>query len=154
MLNGYHAKTRTDADGLPQKLVSSLTPTNYAINLGVLQTAHSIFVYWRAATRSDELFTVINLVLGSFGKPLLQLLQHTSNLLLNDAPSDDTSTPELRAQAQVLLVELYYDLTCQDLPPDFEDTHAGFFGPNGGLFLKFLTWDPPQLRGDVSSYCL
>lgn len=96
------------------------------------------------------MFTVINLVLKSFSKPLLQLLQHTSNLLLTNAPGDATSTPELRAQAQVLLVDLYYDLTCQDLPPDFEDTHAAFFGPPEGLFLKFLVWDPPQLQGDVS----
>ncbi|KAI0684913.1 Cse1-domain-containing protein [Cytidiella melzeri] len=133
---------------LIDKLVNSLSPTNYAINIGVLQTAHSIFVYWRAATRSDELFTVINLVLRSFSKPLLQLLQHTSNLLLTNAPGDDTSTPELRAQAQVLLVELYYDLTCQDLPPDFEDTYTAFFGSNNGIYLKFLTWDPPQFQGD------
>ncbi|KAI0825963.1 importin alpha re-exporter [Irpex lacteus] len=133
---------------LIDNLVGSLSPTNYAINIGVLQTAHSIFSYWRAATRSDALFTVINLVLKSFSKPLLQLLQHTSNLLLTNAPGDATSTPELRAQAQVLLVDLYYDLTCQDLPPDFEDTHAAFFGPPEGLFLKFLVWDPPQLQGD------
>ncbi|KAI0088382.1 importin alpha re-exporter [Irpex rosettiformis] len=133
---------------LIDNLVSSLSPSNYSVNIGVLQTAHSIFVYWRAATRSDALFTVINLVLKSFSKPLLQLLQHTSNLLLTNAPGDATSTPELRAQAQVLLVDLYYDLTCQDLPPDFEDTYASFFGPTDGIFLKFLAWDPPQLRGD------
>lgn len=130
--------------------MNSLSPTNYAINCGVLQTAHSIFVYWRAATRSDELFTVINLVLQAFSKPLLQLLQHTSTLLSTNAPGDETSTIELRAQAQVLLVDLYYDLTCQDLPPDFEDTYGLFFGPTDGIFLKFLTWDPAQLQGDVS----
>ncbi|KAI0340315.1 Cse1-domain-containing protein [Trametopsis cervina] len=133
---------------LIDNLVNSLSPTNYAINIGVLQTAHSIFVYWRAATRSDELFTVINVVLGSFSKPLLQLLQHTSNLLLTDAPGDATSTPELRAQAQVLLVDLYYDLTCQDLPPDFEDTYTAFFGTNDSIFLKFITWEPSHLQGD------
>lgn len=49
-----------------------------------------------------------------------------------------------------LLVELFYDLTCQDLPPDFEDNHARFFAPQTGLFLRFMTWDPPELRGDVS----
>lgn len=107
-------------------------------------------MHWRAATRTDELFTVINLVLGSFVSPLLQLLQHTSTLLLTNAPGDETSTAELRAQAQVLLVELYYDLTCQDLPPQIEDTYSAFFGSSDGLFLKFLTWDPPQLQGDVS----
>ena len=53
------------------------------------------------------------------------------------------------AQAQVNLVEVYYDLTCQDLPPDFEDTHQQFFGASNGLFLQLLSWDPQELRGDV-----
>lgn len=133
-----------------QSLVNSLSSTNYAVNCGVLQTAHSIFLYWRSATRSDELFTIINLVLKSFSQPILELIRHTSALLLTNAPGDETSTIELRAQAQGLLVDIYYDLTCQDLPPDFEDTHAAFFGPPDGIFPKFLTWDPPQLQGDVS----
>ena len=132
-----------------QKLVSSLSSTNYSINIGVLQTAHSIFQPWRAATRSDALYTVINYVLSRFNKPFLGLFEHTAELLLTNAPGDATSTSELRAQAMVLLVDLFYDLTCQDLPPDFEDNHARFFGPENGLFLRFLVWDPPDLRGDV-----
>ena len=52
----------------PQELVSSLSDVNYSINIGVLQTAHSIFQPWRAATRSDALFTVINYVLLHFAK--------------------------------------------------------------------------------------
>ena len=133
-----------------QKLVSSLSSTNYAVNIGVLQTAHSIFHPWRAATRSDALYTVINYVLSRFSKPFLQLLDHTAELLLNNVPGDATSTIEFRAQSMQLLVELFYDLTCQDLPPDFEDNHARFFAPQTGLFLRFMTWDPPELRGDVS----
>ena len=120
------------------------------MNVGVLQTAHSIFAPWRAATRSDELFTVINNVLDHFVQPFLQLLLHPAKLLLDSAPADATSTPELRAQTMVLLTDLFYDLTCQDLPPAMEDNHARFFGADGGLFLKFLTWDPAELRGDVS----
>lgn len=132
-----------------QKLVSSLSPTDYAINVGVLQTAHSIFQYWRSATRSDALFSVINYVLSRFTKPFLQLFDHTAQLLLTNAPGDASSTIELRAQAQVLLIDLFYDLVCQDLPPDFEDGHGKWFGPEDGLFMKFLTWDPVELRGDV-----
>lgn len=133
---------------LIDKLVNSLSSTNYAINIGVLQTAHSIFQPWRAATRSDALYTVINYVLSRFSKPFLQLLEHTAELLLNNLPGDATSTPQMRAQSMHLLVELFYDLTCQDLPPDFEDNHARFFAPQTGLFLRFMTWDPPELRGD------
>lgn len=137
-----------------QKLVSSLSSTNYAINVGVLQTAHSIFQPWRAATRSDALYTVINFVLSRFSKPFLQLFEHTAESLLSNAPGDATSTLELRAQAMALLVDIFYDLTCQDLPPDIEDNHARFFGPENGLFLRFLAWDPAELRGDVSKYLL
>lgn len=57
---------------------------------------------------------------------------------------------EFAAQAQVLLVELFYDLTCQDLPPDFEDNHQEFFGPQG-IFLRFLDWNPPQIAGEACS---
>ncbi len=101
--------------------------------------------------RTDALFTVINNVLNHFVQPFLQLLIHTANLLLTGAPADANSTPELRAQAMVILVDLFYDLTCQDLPPAMEDNHAQFFGADGGLFLRFLTWDPAELRGEVSN---
>ena len=134
---------------ISQKLVGSLSQTNFSVNIGVLQTAHSIFQYWRAATRSDSLFTVINYVLERFSKPFLQLFQITAQSLLGNAPGDATSTLELRAHAMALMVDIFYDLTCQDLPPDIEDNHAKFFGPEGGLFLQFLAWDPPQLQGDV-----
>ena len=119
------------------------------MNVGVLQTAHSIFRPWRAATRSDSLFTTINYVLSRFAKPYLQLLRHTSSVLLQQPPRVSSQADlEFAAQTQVLLVELFYDLTCQDLPPDFEDNHQEFFGPQG-IFLQFLDWNPPQLSGEV-----
>ncbi|KAI0077557.1 Cse1-domain-containing protein [Panus rudis PR-1116 ss-1] len=130
---------------LIDNLVASLSDSNYSVNVGVLQTAHSIFQPWRAATRSDALFSVINYVLSRFSKPFLQLFEHTANLVLSGAPVQDLA---ITAQAQILLVEIFYDLTCQDLPPDFEDSHAHFFGPSSGLFLQLLDWNPPQLRGD------
>lgn len=126
--------------------MASLSETNFEINIGVLETAHSIFRPWRAATRSDSLFTVINYVLSRFSRPFLQLFLHTTNLLFSPPPG---SLPHV-AQAMVFLVDIFYDLTCQDLPPDFEDSHAQFFGAQDGLFIKLLLWDPPQLRGDVS----
>ena len=48
-------------------------------------------------------------------------------------------TPEDRRQALIRSL---------NLPPDFEDTYSAFCSPDG-VFLKFLTWDPPQLQGDV-----
>ena len=128
-----------------KKLVASLSDSNYEVNVGVLETAHSIFRPWRAETRSDSLYTVINFVLSRFSSPFLQLFVHTSSLLFNPPPGN---LPHI-AQAMVYLVDVFYDLTCQDLPPDFEDSHAKFFGAQDGLFIKLLMWDPPQLQGDV-----
>ncbi|OSC99927.1 Cse1-domain-containing protein [Trametes coccinea BRFM310] len=130
---------------LADKLVMSLSDTNYEVNVGVLETAHSIFRPWRAEARSDALFTVINYVLSRFTRPFLQLFLHTSNLLFSSPPPANLAQV---AQAMVFLVDIFYDLTCQDLPPDIEDSHAQFFGPESGLFLKLLMWDPPQLQGD------
>lgn len=127
--------------------MSSLSETNFEVNIGVLQTAHSIFRPWRAEARSDALFTVINYVLSRFTRPFLQIFLHTTNLLFSSPPP--ANLPQV-AQAMVFLVDIFYDLTCQDLPPDIEDSHAQFFGPESGLFLKLLQWDPPSLQGDVS----
>ncbi|KAI0350026.1 Cse1-domain-containing protein [Trametes cingulata] len=130
---------------LVDKLVSSLSETDFEINIGVLETAHSIFRPWRAEARSDALFTVINYVLSRFTRPFLQLFAHTSALLFSSPPPANLAQV---AQAAVFLVDIFYDLTCQDLPPDIEDSHAQFFGPEAGLFLKLLMWDPQELRGD------
>ena len=85
----------------------------------------------------------------------MQLFRQTAMLLLKTpSPNPSLTTPAsnyaLIAQAMVLLVEIYYDLTCQDLPPAVEDSHEEFFGPGTGWFQAFLIWDPEDLRVDVS----
>ncbi|KAG1763112.1 CAS/CSE protein [Suillus occidentalis] len=116
---------------LIDQLISSLSPTDYSINVGVLQTAHSIFNQWRAQVRSDELFTEINFVLSPI-------------LLSSPAPPNIATV----TQAQIILVDIFYDFTCQDLPPGIEDAHDSFFAPQTGLFQRFMSWDPVELRSD------
>ena len=128
--------------------MGSLSESNYEVNVGVLETAHSIFRPWRAEARSDTLFTEINYVLSRFTTPFLTLFLHTTTLLFAQPPPPNLAHV---AQATVFLVDLFYDLTCQDLPPGIEDSHAQFFGAQDGLFLRLLLWDPPQLQGDVSA---
>ena len=48
-----------------------------------------------------------------------------------------------------VLVELFYDLTCQDLAPEFEDSHEVFFAADTGYFMQLMEWNPPQLQTDV-----
>jgi exportin-2 (importin alpha re-exporter) len=60
-----------------------------------------------------------------------------------------TAPDPLLAQTVAVLIDLYYDLTCQDLAPEFEDRHETFFAEGTGYFMQLLAWDPPQLQTDV-----
>lgn len=134
-----------------KRLVASLSATDYNVNVGVLQTAHSIFQQWRAHVRSDQLFTEINFVLSRFMDPFLHLFRQTASFLLSSNSSNALPGKDylLLAQAMVLLNDIYYDFTCHDLPPAIEDSHEEFFAPTTGWFQTFLLWDPVQLRTDV-----
>ena len=118
-----------------------------AVNLSGLETAHSIFARWRSGTRSNELFTVINLVLGLFAEPFLQVFRYTAGMLL-DNPLPAKNYAETVAQAVVVLLHIFYDLACQDLPPALEDTHPEFFGAESSMFTCFLLWDSLELQTD------
>ncbi|CAK5267603.1 unnamed protein product [Mycena citricolor] len=126
---------------LIDQLTRSLSTSSSLANLAILQTSHSIFSQWRSHVRSDALFTEINLVLSRFVDPFLGLFRHTASLLLGQTHSEMS----LHAEIMVLLLEIYYDFTCQDLPPAIEDTQAEFFSPPDGWFQKLLLWNPPSL---------
>ncbi|KAF9036301.1 CAS/CSE protein [Panaeolus papilionaceus] len=131
---------------LIDQLVSSFSATDYTVNIAVLETAHSIFQQWRSLVRSDKLFSEINIVLTRMMDPFLQLFRQTANYLLtrpNPSPPYD-----LLAQAMVCLTDIYYDFTCQDLPPSIEDSHEEFFAPGTGWFQAFLLWEAPELNVD------
>ncbi len=75
----------------------------------------------------------------------------TASLLLKPDTNPSLSAGgnySLLAENMVILVEIYYDFTCQDLPPALEDTHLEFFGPEG-WFHNFLVWQSGLLKGDV-----
>ncbi|KAK7018654.1 importin-alpha export receptor [Paramarasmius palmivorus] len=131
---------------LIDQLVGSLQTSDSNTILGVLHTAHSIFRQWRAHVRSDQLFTEINLVISKFMNPFLDLFRRTATHLLKTA----LPTPEKSVQTQcmILLVEIYHDFTCQDIPPAIEDTHKEFFTGESGWFPMFMAWDPDDLRNN------
>jgi hypothetical protein len=56
-----------------QSLINKLSTTDYQVNNGVLQTAHSIFKPWRSQFRTDSLFIEIKYVLDKFCDPYKQL---------------------------------------------------------------------------------
>lgn len=83
-------------------------------------------------------------------QPHLQLFQHVDTLLSSrteDLPP--TSSVQLLAQALLLLIQLFHDLSSQDLPPFIEDNMSTYMG----WLLKYLSWERPELKGDVSDWC-
>lgn len=100
-------------------LVSKLSNDDFVTNKGVLQVAHSIFKRWRPLFRSDELFLEIKSVLEKFSVPFLNLLVTTDKLI--DSASDNPAQLEIYFQVLLLLVKIYFDLNCQDIPEFFED---------------------------------
>ncbi|KAI9772860.1 MAG: importin-alpha export receptor [Geoglossum simile] len=129
-------------ESLLDDLVSRLTPDNTAVNNGVLQVAHSIFKRWRPLFRSDDLFTEVNFVLSKFSLPFLGLFVNTDRLI-----GENKDNKEAIQQLFVtlnLIVKLFNDLSCQDLPPLFEENLASIMS----LLDKYLSYDNPLLNTD------
>jgi hypothetical protein len=61
-------------------LVQLLSNNDMNINLGVLETAHSIFREWCSRARSDAFWPIIKLVHSKFLVPYFQLFELTSSL--------------------------------------------------------------------------
>ncbi|KAJ1797735.1 importin-alpha export receptor [Coemansia sp. RSA 2399] len=129
-------------------LVSKLSPADYHINNGILQTAHTVFKGWRSAFRSDDLFTKINYVLGQFTEPYMQVFVTTDKLI--DEHAQNKPALQILLHSLALLCQIYYDLNCQDLPPFFEDNMAQFMQ----TFHKYLVYSNPNAESgddDVAS---
>ena len=119
------------------RLVGTLSPDNFAVNLSVLQTAHSVFAPWKSAIRSDALYATINLALNQFQEPYFGIFRATANHLLSSNISNRAEL-QLYGDTMDMLFNLYYDMVAQDLPPAFEDAHVEFFGDdsNEGWFIR------------------
>lgn len=130
---------------LVDDLVSRLTPDNAKVNNGILEVAHSIFKRWRPAFRSDALFTEINHVLSKFGHPYAELLRSTD--LQIEANKNNKDVLWQHFTTMNLLMKLFYDLSCQDLPPIFEE-NLEVITP---LLHKYLTYSNPLLKTDEDS---
>lgn len=128
---------------LLDELIARLADPDPKVLLSVLNTAHTIFRKWRAAFRSDALWSEINLVLNKFNQPFLALLGETDKLLT------DASTPadQIPILSNVLSLEIsiFHDLSSQDLPPAFEDNLTTQIVP---LLLRWLSFSRPELVGD------
>ncbi|KAG5440929.1 hypothetical protein PCK2_000084, partial [Pneumocystis canis] len=120
-------------------IVSHLSSSDMMINLGLLQTAHSIFKRWRSQFRSDPLFREILYVLDKFCVPYMNLFQRLDELIMQN--SENKEALDLLFKNLVLCTDLFYDLNCQDLPPFFEDNIEKCMG----LLHKYLNYSNPLL---------
>ena len=110
-------------------LISLLSLENLNVNIGVLQTAHSIFKRWRSQFENNELFTEINYVMATFAPAYLQFFIAIDQLILTD------QNP-LLLDILLLLVKIFASLVCQDLPEFVEDNLLNFMG----FFKNYLAW--------------
>ncbi|CAL5868610.1 uncharacterized protein PFLUO_LOCUS2837 [Penicillium psychrofluorescens] len=129
-------------DTLVDDLVSKMSPDNPAVNIGVLQVAHSIFKRWRPLFQSNELYTEINHVLNKFGNPFLALFEGLDTYLEQNKTNKENLTQGFTQLN--LMVKLFYDLSCHDLPPMFEDHLSAI----SSILLKYLTYDNQLLHTD------
>ena len=129
-------------DTLVDDLVSRLTSDNTITNIGVLQVAHSIFSRWRPLFRSDDLFTEINHVLSKFAAPFLSLWQNLDAVI--DSNTNNRTALRSAFSELDLILKLFYDLSCQDLAPQFEDN----IGSIASLLLKYLVFENELLQTD------
>ncbi|CCH46767.1 Exportin-2 [Wickerhamomyces ciferrii] len=100
-------------------LVNKLSQDDMITNYGVLTVAHSIFKRWRPLFRSDALFLEIQLVLDKFSVPFLNLLKKVD--LEIDQNQNNKAQLLILFDVLLLLIKIYYDLNCQDIPAFFED---------------------------------
>ncbi|KAN0065033.1 importin-alpha export receptor [Thecaphora frezii] len=134
---------------LMDHLVPHLKSDDFELVQGVLRTAHTIFYRWRSAFRSDALYSQINFVLERFALPLLELLQRLDRLLVDPATPSAALAP--LGRCLVLLLQTFYDLSAQDLPPQFEDNMA----PIADILVRWISQRRAELdAGDDDEVCV
>lgn len=120
-------------------LASRLSADDMVTNKGVLIVAHSIFKRWRPLFRSDELFLEIKAVLDAFVVPFLNLLKSVDEQISKN--ENNEAALNLLFDVLLVLVKLYYDFNCQDIPEFFEDNIV----TGMGILHKYLAYTNPLL---------
>jgi exportin-2 (importin alpha re-exporter) len=128
-----------DWPDLISSLVTRLGPTDFALNNAVLRTLHRIFKRYRSESRSDELYSEINFVMGQMGPTLLSLYRSLAQLV--DANSSGEQLLPVLLESQILCNRVFLSLSSQDLPAFFED-HLGEFM---GFLEKHLLYKNPAV---------
>ena len=132
---------------LVDDLVPKLADQDDQLVLGILRTAHTIFYRWRSAFRSDALYSEINYVLSKFAVPHLDLLTRTDQRLLD--PNTPSSTLATLGNIMNIALQVFYDLSSQDLPPQIEDNMT----PITQILARWISTSRPELDADPEEPC-
>ncbi|KAJ3054316.1 importin-alpha export receptor [Rhizophlyctis rosea] len=124
---------------LLEDLLANLNPNDYNVNIGVLQTAHSIFRRYRHQFASDRLFAEIKFVLDTFAAPYLQFFLQTDALITANANNKEALKPLM--QCLLLLFKIFWSLNSQEFAEFFEDHYGEFVG----LMRKYLVYMNPEV---------
>ncbi|KIS69121.1 putative importin-alpha export receptor [Mycosarcoma maydis] len=136
-----------DWPNLMDDLAPKLASQDDQLVLGILRTAHSIFYRWRSAFRTDSLYSEINYVLAKFALPHLELLKRTDQRLLD--PATPTAYLAVLGDTMNMALQVFYDLSSQDLPPQFEDN----MDPIMQILARWISQSPPELDSDPDEPC-
>ncbi|SNX87170.1 probable CSE1 - Nuclear envelope protein that mediates the nuclear export of importin alpha [Melanopsichium pennsylvanicum] len=137
-----------DWSELMDELVPKLSDQDDQLVLGILRTAHTIFYRWRSAFRSDALYSEINYVLTKFALPHLDLLKRTDQKLLD--PNTPSASLPLLAEILNMALQVFYDLSSQDLPPHIEDNMQ----PITQILARWISASRPELDSDPDEPCV
>ena len=120
-------------------LVAQLSPTDAEANIGVLEVAHSVFRKWRPLFQSNALYTEINHVLDIFALPYIELLKVADERI--SETQKNKALLQKWFEVLSLLIKLFFDLSCQDMPPQFESNLRSL----SALLHKYLEYTNPLL---------
>lgn len=125
---------------LIDNLVTKLSLTDFVNNKAILLVSHLIFKKWRPLFRSDELFLEIKLVLEKFVEPFLKLFTELDGLIEKSGENEAQLT--IYFENLLLLMQIYYDFNCQDIPEFFEDHMNELMS----IVHKYLVYENPLLK--------
>jgi exportin-2 (importin alpha re-exporter) len=123
-------------------IVGKLSMTDFVNNKALLLVSHSIFKRWRALFRSDELFLEIKMVLEKFVDAYLKLFVEIDKLI--DKNLDNQASLTIYLENLLLMMQIYYDFNCQDIPEFFEDNMNQFMT----IIHKYLMFNSNLIRND------
>ena len=129
-------------------MISRIQLDNFVVMNGILQTAQSIFKRYRTMYKTNDTMLELQLVLEQFTGPFLEITKATDRLI--DANSQNKQNLNLLFANLFLIIRIFHHLNVIDLPAFFEDHMSEFMG----IFRKYLTYDNPLLRSEVTTRCV